>query len=111
MVVHVPQAGDQEFAGGVDNAGVGRRLHARAGSPINGQDASTADGDRDILARRRAGCVDDRGMLDDDLWYRALGQSGRPEGDESDEGDESEQSSEGQTILTCLFQISYSTSD
>jgi len=68
MEMHVPQAGDQEFAGGIDDARARQGLNAL---PYGG-DASVGDGDRDVRARRRAGCVDNRGVLEDD----ALGESG-----------------------------------
>jgi hypothetical protein len=94
MEVHVPQARNQEFARGIDDAGVGSGLDAWP----NGDDTPVAD--RDVLARQRAGSVDDRGMLDDDILSK----------DGWKEDSESEQPPGEQSILTCLFQISCSVS-
>ena len=62
MDVHVPQAGDQELARGVDDAGAGRRAWMLLPNRSN---ASVGDGDGDILARWRARRVDDGGMLEE----------------------------------------------
>jgi hypothetical protein len=94
--VHVPQAGDQELASGVDDPGARRGLGARAYR----KNPSTADGDGDVLARWRAGSVNDRRMLDDNILPR----------DNRKEGSQSKQPV-AQAILTCLLQISYSASD
>jgi hypothetical protein len=96
MDVHVPQAGDQELVSSVDDAGTGRGLDAQA----NREDASTADGDRDVLARRRARSIDDRRVLEDNILPR----NNRKKGKERKQP-------VAQAILTCLLQISYSASD
>ena len=106
MEVHVPQAGDQKLSSGVDdlraNARAGRGLHAEA----YGNNTPATDSDRDILARRRAGSIDNRGMLDDDILSDDILSK-----DGWKEYSESEQPAGEQTILTCLFQISCSVSD
>jgi hypothetical protein len=78
--MHVPQAGDQEFSGGIDNAGAGRSHETFA----DGSDPPIGDGDRDILARGSAGRVDDRRVLE----KYGLGQSGRQEGGETEQPEE-----------------------
>ena len=78
--VHVPQAGDQEFAGGIDDAGARRRLDA----PADRGDAAVGNRDRDVFARRSAGRIDDRGVLKDDT----LSERNRQEGSETEQPEE-----------------------
>jgi hypothetical protein len=100
MDVHVPEAGNQEFPGGIDDAGARSGLHTCAYGSINGKNASAADGDGDVLACRRTGSVDDGRMFEDNI----LSRNNRKEGSESKQP-------VTQAILTCLFQFSYSVSD
>ncbi len=60
MNMHVPQPGNQELSGGIHDYGVGRRLNLRALSQRN--DALSLHDHRNILARRRTGHVNHRGM-------------------------------------------------
>jgi hypothetical protein len=96
MHVHVPQAGNQELPGSIDDAGVGCQLDG----PADGEDPAAADCDGDVLARRCAGCIDDGRVLEDNILPR----------DNRKAGSESKQPV-AQTILTCRFQISYSILD
>jgi hypothetical protein len=101
--VHVPQAGDQKLAGGIDDAGSGRRLDAFP----DGGNPPAGNRDGNVLARQRAGRIDDGGMLEDDALGRySLRQGGRKENGESEQ-------SGAQIILTRPFcsALSYSTSD
>jgi hypothetical protein len=60
--VHVPQARTQKLAGGVDDAGAGRRLDIFR----DACDSAVCDSDRDIYVRFGAGCVYDGGVLEND---------------------------------------------
>jgi hypothetical protein len=61
MEVHVPQAGYQELAGGIDHPGARRRRNSLS----NRSYAPIGDGEGNIYARRRAGCVDYGSMLEE----------------------------------------------
>jgi len=90
MNVHVPQARDQKLAGGIDNAGAGRNLNTLADPGY----APVGDADRSVGAGRRASCVDDGGVLENNRLGRSRG----------NEGAESEQAGE-QVSSTLLIQF------
>ena len=77
MDVHVPQAGDQKFAGGVDDAGLGWRLQVLPDS----DNAIARYRHRDVRKRRPAGGIDYGGVLKDD----ALSPNGGNEREESEQ--------------------------
>jgi hypothetical protein len=58
--VHIPQAGDQEFATAIDDLGAARGFDLLADLG----DADAGDGYIEVFTRRGAGRVDDRDVLD-----------------------------------------------
>jgi hypothetical protein len=85
MDVHVPQAGNQKFAGRIDYAG------SRRGFDIlpYRDDAPCGDDDGNVRARRRAGSIDNRSVLENKAWRRrVLSPCGREEGSENNQPEE-----------------------
>jgi hypothetical protein len=82
MDVHVPQAGNQKFAGRIDHAGPRRGfdiLSYRNDPPIG-------DDDRNVRARRRAGRIDNSSVFENKACRgSALSPCGREEGDENNQ--------------------------
>jgi len=75
MNVHVPQPGNQKFAGRIDDAHSWRRIFGFQGTSINRKDSAPADCDPDVFTRRRPGPIDKRGVFEDDLGSRGLPRS------------------------------------
>jgi hypothetical protein len=82
MDVHIPQAGNQKFAGRIDHSGARRGLDI----PPNRDDASCGDNDGNVRARRRASRIDNGGVLENKIRRSGvLRPCGREEGNEDNQ--------------------------
>jgi hypothetical protein len=88
--MHIPQAGDEEFAGGVDHADASNGLDLLP----DGGNAPVSNDNRDVDARRRTGGINDGRVLED-----YLGKSARNKRSESKKPGE-------QTISTLFYSAS-----
>jgi hypothetical protein len=82
MDVHIPQAGNQKFAGCIDHGGARRGLDILP----DRDDASCGDNDGNVRARRRASRIDDSGVLENKVRRSGgLRACGREKGNENNQ--------------------------